>query len=72
MKRKYIKPTTSLMRVETQGNYCAAISGTHASIWSVRDASGKIQSDADRGNVYDLTEEDERVSTYNPWNSDNW
>lgn len=72
MKRKYIKPTTSLVRVETQGNYCAAISGTHVSIWSVRDASGEIKSDADRGNVYDLTEEDERVSTYNPWNSDNW
>lgn len=67
MKRKYIKPTTSLVRVETQNNYCNT-----ASTWSVRDASGKIQSDADKGNVYDLTEEDERVSTYNPWNSDNW
>ena len=33
MKRKYIKPTTSLVRVETQNNYCQAAS------WSVRDAS---------------------------------
>lgn len=63
MKRKYIKPTTSVVRVETQNNYCAANS------WSVRDASGEVQSDADRG--YVLTD-DESASTYNPWNSDNW
>ena len=64
MKRKYIKPTTSLVRVETQNNYCVATS------LSVRDASGAIQSDADRG--YVLTEEDESVNKYDPWNSDNW
>lgn len=55
MKRKYIKPTTSVVRVETQNNYCAATS------WSVRDASGAIQSDADRG--YVLTDEEESAST---------
>lgn len=59
MKRKYIKPTTSLVRVETQNNYCQAAS------WSVRDASGLVQYNADRG--YVLTDEEE-----NPWNSDNW
>lgn len=64
MKRKYIKPTTSVVRVETQNNYCTATS------LSVRDASGAIQSDADRG--YVLTDEDESVSTYDPWNSDTW
>lgn len=64
MKRKYIKPTTSLVRVETQNNYCMANS------WSARDASGVVQSDADRG--YVLTDEDESVSTYDPWNSDIW
>ena len=64
MKRKYIKPTTSLVRVETQNNYCAAMS------WSVRDASGAIQSDADRG--YVLTDEDESVDAYAPWDSKNW
>lgn len=64
MKRKYIKPTTTVVRVETQNNYCAATS------WSVRDASGAIQSDADRG--YVLTDEDENVSTYDPWNSGTW
>lgn len=64
MKRKYIKPTTSVVRVETQNNYCMANS------WSVRDASGEVQSDADRGYVF--TDEDESVSTYDPWNSDTW
>lgn len=60
MKRKYIKPTTSLVRVETQNNYCQAAS------WSVRDASGLVQSG------YVLTDEEESESTYDPWNSDNW
>lgn len=64
MKRKYIKPTTSVVRVETQNNYCAATS------WSVRDASGVLQSDADSG--YARTDEDESVSTYDPWDSKTW
>lgn len=64
MKRKYIKPTTTVVRMEAQNNYCQATS------WSVHDASGAIQSDADRG--YVLTDEDESVSTYDPWNSDTW
>lgn len=64
MKRKYIKPTTSLVRVETQNNYCAAMS------WSARDASGVVQSNADRD--YVRTNEDESVSTYDPWDSKTW
>lgn len=65
MKRKYIKPTTSVVRVETQNNYCNT-----ASTWSVRDASGAIQSNADKG--YVLTDEDESERAYGPWNSDTW
>lgn len=65
MKRKYIKPTTSVVRVETQNNYCNTVS-----TWSVRDASGAIQSDADCG--YVLTEEDLSADAYNPWDSKNW
>lgn len=65
MKRKYIKPATTVLMVETQNNYC-----THASTWSVSDASGVVHSNADRG--YVLTDEDENVSTYDPWNSDIW
>lgn len=66
MKRKYIKPTTTVVRMEAQNNYCQATSCS----WSVRDASGAIQSDADRG--YVLTDEDESVNTYDPWNSKIW
>lgn len=65
MKRKYIKPTTSVVRVETQNNYC-----NNVSTWSVRDASGAIQSDADKG--YVLTDEDENARANDPWNSDTW
>ena len=65
MKRKYIKPTTSVVRVETQTNYCNTVS-----TWSVRDASGAIQSDADKG--YVLTDEDENARAYDPWNSETW
>lgn len=64
MKRKYIKPTTSVVRVETQNNYC------HATSWAAHDASGAVQSAADRG--YVLTDEEESASTYDPWNSDTW
>lgn len=64
MKRKYIKPTTTVVRMEAQNNYCQATS------WSARDASGAIQSDADRD--YVLTDEDESVNTYDPWNSKTW
>ena len=64
MKRKYIKPVTTVLMVETQNNYCTANS------WSARDASGLLQSDADRG--YVLTDEEESASTYDPWNSDKW
>lgn len=64
MKRKYIKPTTSLVSVETQNNYC------HATSWAVHDASGNVNSAADRG--YVLTDKDESVNEYDPWNSDNW
>lgn len=64
MKRKYIKPTTSLVRVETQNNYC------HATSWAAHDPSGAVQSAADRG--YVLTDEDESVNEYNPWDSKHW
>ena len=54
-----------MVRVETQNNYCNT-----ASKWSVRDASGAIQSNADKG--YVLTDEDESERAYDPWNSDTW
>ena len=50
--------------METQNNYC------HVTSWAALDASGALQSDADRG--YVLTDEDESVNEYNPWDSKNW
>ena len=64
MKRKYIKPTTSVVRVETQNNYC------HATSWAARDASGAVQSAADRG--YVPPDVDVFVNPYNPCFSKNW
>ena len=56
MKRKYIKPVTTVLMVETQNNYCAATSS-----WVV----GKFH---DNGQV----DKDEAVKKYDPWNSYNW
>lgn len=65
MKRKYIKPTTSVVRVETQNNYC------HATSFCVYDPNGQVQDEkTDRG--YVLTNEDESVNEYNPWDSKTW
>lgn len=72
MKRKYIKPTTSVVMVETQNNYCAAMSNT----WIVGRKfydTGKVDvdyDDHDMGKVIkdkDLAEHD-----YNPWNPEKW
>lgn len=64
MKRKYIKPTTSVVRVETQNNYCTVAS------WSARDASGHVQYDYDMGRV--ITDKDDAVHEYDPWNPEKW
>lgn len=71
MKRKYIKPVTTVMMVETQNNYCAATSN-----WIVGKKfydTGKVDvddDDYDMGKVIkdkDLAEHD-----YNPWNPEKW
>lgn len=72
MKRKYIKPVTTVMMVETQNNYCATTSST----WIVGTKfydTGKVDvenDDYDMGRVIkdkDLAEHD-----YNPWNPEKW
>lgn len=70
MKRKYIKPTTSLVRVETQNNCC------HVTSWTVGkkfhdDGHEEVENSVtDCG--YVLTDKDIKGDMYNPWNSDNW
>lgn len=72
MKRKYIKPTTSVVMVETQNNYCAAMSNTWIVDRKFYD-TGKVDvdyDDYDMGKVIkdkDLAEHD-----YNPWNPEKW
>lgn len=72
MKRKYIKPVTTVVMVETQNNYCAVTSNS----WIVGTKfydTGKVDvenDDYDMGKVIkdkDLAEHD-----YNPWNPEKW
>lgn len=65
MKRKYIKPATTVLMVETQNNYCIT-----PSTWSVRDASGHVQYDYDMDRIN--TDKDDAVHEYDPWDSSKW
>lgn len=70
MKRKYIKPVTTVMMVETQNNYCAAMSWTVGKKF-YDTGQVDVENDAyDMGKVIkdkDLAEHD-----YNPWKPENW
>lgn len=70
MKRKYIKPETTVVKVETQNNYCVVNS------WAAGKKfydTGEVEVEnraTDMGRVIrdkDLAEHD-----YNPWNPENW
>lgn len=73
MKRKYIKPVTTVMMVETQNNYCAATSNNSWIVGKKFYDTGQVdvENDAyDKGGIIkdkDLAEHD-----YNPWNPENW
>ena len=73
MKRKYIKPVTTVMMVETQNNYSAATSNNKWVVGTKFYDTGKVDvenDDYDMGRVIkdkDLAEHD-----YNPWNPEKW
>lgn len=73
MKRKYIKPVTTVMMVETQNNYCAATSNNSWIVGKKFYDTGQVdvENDAyDKGGIIkdkDLAEHD-----YNPWNPEKW
>lgn len=73
MKRKYIKPVTTVLMVETQNNYCAATSNNKWVVGTKFYDTGKVDvenDDYDMGKVIkdkDLAEHD-----YNPWNPEKW
>lgn len=72
MKRKYIKPETTVVMVETQNNYCAATSNKWVVGTKFYDID-QVEVDnpaSDMGKVIkdkDLAEHD-----YNPWNPEKW
>lgn len=72
MKRKYIKPATTVLMVETQNNYCAATSNK----WVVGNKfydNGEADVEnlkTDRG--YFRTDKDIKGDMYNPWDCKEW
>lgn len=70
MKRKYIKPVTTVLMVETQNNYCAATSS-----WVVGKFHDNGQVDVENPVTdcgYFKTDKDIKEGEYDPWNSNNW
>ena len=70
MKRKYIKPTTTVLMVETQNNYCAVNSWIAGKKFN---DTGEVEVENrtyDMGRV--ITDKDDAVHEYNPWNPENW
>lgn len=70
MKRKYIKPVTTVVKVETQNNYCAATSWT---VGKKFHDGGQVEVEnpaTDMGRV--KTDKDLAEDDYNPWNPENW
>lgn len=73
MKRKYIKPVTTVLMVETQNNYCAATSNNKWIVGNKFYDNGEADVEnrfTDCG--YFKTDKDIKEGEYNPWNSDNW
>lgn len=72
MKRKYIKPVTTVLMVETQNNYC--LSGSCKWVVSTKyEDNGHVEvenSKYDMGRV--IMDKDDAVHEYDPWNSKNW
>lgn len=72
MKRKYIKPVTTVLMVETQNNYCAATSNHTWVVGKFHDNGQVVLDDpaSDMGPV--ITDKDEAVKKYDAWDSVNW
>lgn len=73
MKRKYIKPVTTVVMVETQNNYCAAMSNNSWIVGTKFYDNGQVEVEnrfTDCG--YFKTDKDIKEGEYDPWNSNNW
>lgn len=69
MKRKYIKPVTTVLMVETQNNYCAATSLKKWVVYDENDQEHVANPASDMGSIKD---KDLAEHEYNPWNPDKW
>ncbi|MFR4080904.1 MAG: hypothetical protein ACLUNW_01900 [Prevotella sp.] len=73
MKRKYIKPVTTVLMVETQNNYCAAISNNKWIVGNKFYDNGEVDvanPASDKGSV--IRDKDVAEHDYNPWNCETW
>lgn len=73
MKRKYIKPVTTVLMVETQNNYCAATSNNKWVVGTKFYDNGEADvenSFTDRG--YFRRDKDIKGDMYNPWDCKEW
>lgn len=73
MKRKYIKPATTVLMVETQNNYCAATSNNRWVVGNKFYDNGEVDvanPASDMGRV--ITDKDLAEHDYNPWNPEKW
>ncbi len=73
MKRKYIKPATTVLMVETQNNYCAATSNNKWIVGNKFYDNGQVDvanPASDMGRV--ITDKDLAEHDYNPWNPEKW
>lgn len=70
MKRKYIKPATTVLMVETQNNYCAATSTNRWVVGNKFYDNGKVDvanPASDKGTI----KKDKDVD-YDPWDCGTW
>lgn len=73
MKRKYIKPVTTVMMVETQNNYCAATSNNTWIVGTKFYDNGQADvdnRDYDMGKV--IKDKELAEDAYDPWKPENW
>ena len=70
MKRKYIKPATTVLMVETQNNYCAATSSNKK--WVVYDENDQVHVVNPASDMGSIKDKDLAEGEYNPWNPDKW
>lgn len=72
MKRKYIKPVTTVLMVETQNNYCAATSNRTWVVGAKFYDNGQAEvanPTSDKGCIFD---KDIKEGEYDPWDCQGW